>query len=343
MNSPAPPAQRQPRLTDPEIISTAEALMRETLAIPSDRDVLERLGRGSLSTVNKVMKQWRSQAAGKLLDRTGPELPEPVADAAREIWLRALTAARIEANAELAEGRARLNADRATFEGEANDLRQRNAGLQVAYDLEVKATAELRSEVSALREAGEELGRRVASLDVSLEMERNRADAECDRRTQAERQLGETQSALAETKSKAEGDLARLGRAHEAEVRLLVQRIEDQRARAERSEAAAAKAGQRAEERESALKDLANHLEDRRAELEATLATRQQEHALALDRLRQESENALQGLRREAEEARTEAATWKARAEERGRTQREAVPGPARSVQARKRGLPPKK
>lgn len=330
MNVPAPPAQRQRALTDAEITKTAETLLRGTKAIPSDRLVLETLGRGSLSTVNKVMRQWRQEAASKLLDLAGPDLPEEVADAAREIWIRAVAAARREAESALAADRAKLDSDRVAFETEAQDLRQRNAGLQTAYDLEAKATKELKAELVLMREAGEELGRQVASLDVNLQLERSTSAAEAAKRGQAESRLAEAGAALADAKVKAEADINRLTHAHEAEVRLLVQRIEDQRTRAERSEGAATKAAQRAEERESNLKGRITVLEARQGELEQALAARQQEYASALDQLRQTSEKALQALRTEAEAARTEAATWKARAEERGTTQRAAVPGPAR-------------
>jgi chromosome segregation ATPase len=162
------PAQRAPRLSEDEIIRAAEALLREGQAIPSDRDVLERLGRGSLTTVNRTMRAWRAQAAGKLLDQAGPELPSEIAGLVRGLWSSSLAAARAQSLAELAAERAALDRERTAFETEAGDLRQRAAGLQVAYDLERAANQKAGEEIHQLRTRLEAVTASAAQTEARL-------------------------------------------------------------------------------------------------------------------------------------------------------------------------------
>ncbi|MDI3258385.1 MAG: DNA-binding protein [Sinobacteraceae bacterium] len=254
------PAQRAPRLSEDEIVRAAEALLREGQAIPSDRDVLERLGRGSLTTVNRTMRAWRAQAAGKLLDQAGPELPEEIAGLVRGLWTSSLAAARAQGLAELAAERAALDRDRTVFESEAGELRQRAAGLRVAYDLERAANQKAGEEIRQLRTRLEAVTASAAETEARLRSAE--ADARTERQAREKAEVREAQRAqerdeAVQLSAQRERTLAER---HEAEVRLHVQRTEDQRARADRAEAAAAKAAQRFEQREATLEAQAQSL-----------------------------------------------------------------------------------
>ena len=61
-------------LTQALVSATANRLMAENNKQPSNREVLREIGSGSLTTITKFMRNWRSEAAA--LDATARPLPE---------------------------------------------------------------------------------------------------------------------------------------------------------------------------------------------------------------------------------------------------------------------------
>lgn len=58
---------------------------------PTQQNVRERLGTGSITTINKALNQWWQELGGRLKANTEhPMIPDPVADSAAKLWHKAL-------------------------------------------------------------------------------------------------------------------------------------------------------------------------------------------------------------------------------------------------------------
>ncbi|MBY4677216.1 DNA-binding protein [Marinobacterium arenosum] len=81
-----------PRTSDTyqRTFEVADALMEQGIR-PTQQKVREKLGSGSISTINKALGDWWQQLGQRLRDqRTVPGLPDPVAETASKLWQQAL-------------------------------------------------------------------------------------------------------------------------------------------------------------------------------------------------------------------------------------------------------------
>lgn len=138
------------------IIETAEILLAETGKEPSNRDVLRRIGRGSLSEITPAMKEWRTER--KELEAKRVAMPESMQNIASSfvdrLWL------------------------------EANLITQKSIEqTKAGYDAEIErrdhAEAELLEELNQTHlqvlELEDEIARLNKKLNVVLELEREKA------------------------------------------------------------------------------------------------------------------------------------------------------------------------
>jgi chromosome segregation ATPase len=76
--------------THSRVIAVADQLLEEGIR-PTQQNVRERLGSGSLTTINRALNDWWHTLAQRVARRNEhPELPEPVLTLANQVWDRAL-------------------------------------------------------------------------------------------------------------------------------------------------------------------------------------------------------------------------------------------------------------
>ncbi|WP_067864755.1 DNA-binding protein [Neptuniibacter marinus] len=75
---------------------TADILLQEGIR-PTQQNVRERMGCGSITTINKALNAWWQELGERLKVNTShPMLPDPVAESASKLWLQALAYAEKE-------------------------------------------------------------------------------------------------------------------------------------------------------------------------------------------------------------------------------------------------------
>ncbi len=70
--------------------ATADALLQEGIR-PTQQNVRERMGSGSITTINKALNIWWQELGERMKANTShPMLPDPVAESASKLWLQAI-------------------------------------------------------------------------------------------------------------------------------------------------------------------------------------------------------------------------------------------------------------
>ncbi len=157
--------------THSRAIEVADKLLEEGIR-PTQQNVRERLGTGSLTTINRALNDWWHTLAERVQRRNEhPELPEPVVQLANQTWNRALA---------YAEHR---------FDQQRAEIEQQKAKLQQAVDAQrtggEAALLEAQKQNARLLERCERLGdekhtleKRILELEeqhIRLSMERDQA------------------------------------------------------------------------------------------------------------------------------------------------------------------------
>ena len=291
-------SERSPHLLPADIHAAADSLLRETQEMPSDRDVLVRLGRGSLTTINRGMIRWRKSKAMRLLDLAQPDVPEPVMNLVREMWMQASSAAADHAALQLAGREAALEAKQRQFEHEAEELRLRARNAEALLDVEKRERGRVIADAEGLTRELAGLQQNVSALASRNKVFESEAEAKSQLLAQTEQRERALSQQLDRQSEQHRDSLARAKERHASEIKLHVQRTEDQRGRVDRAEAAAAKASSRADARIETLEVRVSDAERSRNEY-AAQATQAHRQADALS---------------------AERDTWRARAEERDTT-----------------------
>jgi len=70
--------------------AAADALLQEGIR-PTQQNVRERMGSGSITTINKALNAWWQELGERMkANTTHPMLPDPVAESASKLWLQAV-------------------------------------------------------------------------------------------------------------------------------------------------------------------------------------------------------------------------------------------------------------
>lgn len=81
-----------PRKSDTadKVLQAADELLEQGIR-PTQQNVRERIGTGSISTINKALNLWWQQLGRRIKENeTRPDLPEPVISAANKLWQQSL-------------------------------------------------------------------------------------------------------------------------------------------------------------------------------------------------------------------------------------------------------------
>lgn len=121
----------------------ADKLLREGIK-PTQQNIRDRIGTGSITTINKALNVWWSEL-GLRLDEAerNPSIPEPVASTANKLWLQALAYANKE-----------LDSQRSAMESEFADRARKLSQVSTADHGELK---ELRAQCLRLLQDNERL------------------------------------------------------------------------------------------------------------------------------------------------------------------------------------------
>jgi hypothetical protein len=167
-------------VTGPEVEEAASALFRESIR-PTIERVRKKMGRGSPNTIAPLLEAWWAKVAQLFKEKTPApnallRIPETVAQAAERLFIEALTAARLHAEAASATTQARLQEREQHLVkfGAALTARDREMA-QELIDLRLVGRR-LREENHAWRSAAQKaqaladsLARRVKTLQVRLQ------------------------------------------------------------------------------------------------------------------------------------------------------------------------------
>ncbi|MBV0931805.1 DNA-binding protein [Marinobacterium weihaiense] len=157
--------------THSRAIEVADQLLSEGIR-PTQQNVRERLGSGSLTTINRALNDWWHTLAARIQRRNEhPELPEPVIQLADKTWNRAL-----------AYAEHRFNQQRIELEQKQAELRQASDARR--YDGESallaaqQQNARLLERCEQLADEKHQLEKRILELEeaqIRLTMERDQA------------------------------------------------------------------------------------------------------------------------------------------------------------------------
>lgn len=126
-----------------EIIEAAELFLAETGKEPSNREVLKKLGRGSLADITPVMKEWRDER--KEREAKAVSMPEEMQNVAATLVNRLWIEANIIAQKSIVTAAA-------THEAEIERLQQTESDLLKELSDEQEENEHLSRELLALRE-----------------------------------------------------------------------------------------------------------------------------------------------------------------------------------------------
>lgn len=155
--------------THSRVIEVADQLLEEGIR-PTQQNVRERLGSGSLTTINRALNDWWHTLAQRISRRNEhPELPEPVLNLANQTWDRAL-----------AYAEHRFSEQKHALERQQQELlhsvQQKNNGGERALADAQQQNARLLDRCEQLAQEKRELERRVLELEeqqLRLTMERD--------------------------------------------------------------------------------------------------------------------------------------------------------------------------
>lgn len=156
-------AYRMPKKSDTHsrVIEVADQLLAEGVR-PTQQNVRERIGSGSLTTINRALNDWWHTLAQRISRRNEhPELPEPVLILANQTWDRAL-----------AYAEHRFAAQRQLLEQKQQELlsaaQQRNSGdEQVLADAQ-RQNARLLDRCEQFAQEKREIEKRTLELEEQL-------------------------------------------------------------------------------------------------------------------------------------------------------------------------------
>jgi uncharacterized protein (UPF0335 family) len=160
--------------THSRAIEVADRLLEEGIR-PTQQNVRERLGTGSLTTINRALNDWWHTLAERIQRRNEhPELPEPVVQLANQTWNRAL-----------AYAEHRFNQQRAAIERQQAELQQaveaQRSGGETALLEAQKQNARLLERCERLADDKHRLEKRILELEeqvIRLGMERDQTQHE---------------------------------------------------------------------------------------------------------------------------------------------------------------------
>lgn len=144
-----------------EQVYTAAAELREEGTAPTVQAVRERIGSGSFSTINTHLAEWKSENAAQAVADI-PDIPEKVEAAFKQIWATATRSAQegFETQREALEAvRKEMGHERASM---AEEIERLEGELE---ETSTKA-AQLETDLTAERQAGEEKTGQVTSLTI---------------------------------------------------------------------------------------------------------------------------------------------------------------------------------
>lgn len=127
-----------PRKSDTaeRVLQVADRLLEQGVR-PTQQNVREQLGSGSISTINRALNEWWQQLGARIKEnRDRPDLPDPVVDTANKLWQQALGYAdhayaerKAELDARYKEIKAQARVVEAGALDELKDMRLQNARL----------------------------------------------------------------------------------------------------------------------------------------------------------------------------------------------------------------------
>jgi chromosome segregation ATPase len=190
-------------LSPEQIFEVANALHAEGERV-STVNVYRKLGRGSLTTIGKYLKEWRP--LGPEAPALTPEMPQEIEDAFQrfslDVWRRisAVTKGRVEAVKQEAQGEAqRLQTEFEEASQILDSLQETNEKMKVDFDAErsrfesershlQEELQRIREEFSVTTKLHAEATARIEALDEELSEARDRRrEAEAERATLRER------------------------------------------------------------------------------------------------------------------------------------------------------------
>lgn len=157
--------------THTRAMEIADRLLEEGIR-PTQQNVRERLGTGSLTTINRALNDWWHTLAERVQRRNEhPELPEAVVQLANQTWNRALAYAEHRFNDQRAELEQRYQALQQSIEA------QRSGGETALLEAQ-QQNQRLLERCEQLADEKRTLERRIFELEeqlIRLTMERDRA------------------------------------------------------------------------------------------------------------------------------------------------------------------------
>lgn len=134
--------------------ATADALLQEGIR-PTQQNVRERMGSGSITTINKALNVWWQELGERMKANTShPMLPDPVAESASKLWLQAI-----------AYAEKRLESRRLDLEREYKKKIKDSALTSISDNEELK---ELRSQCIRLLKENESISEQKLSLQSKV-------------------------------------------------------------------------------------------------------------------------------------------------------------------------------
>ena len=170
-----------------QIYEIADQLLREGVK-PTQQNVRDRLGSGSLTTINRALNEWWEQLGTRLEAQTqGFDLPDPVVKQVNRLWSEALAYAdkasnqRLESlQIKLAETQSELSSIDSRYTSQIIDLNKiiyQLRGDISSSDAEIKELrAELKSEQDSLFKANRELDSLLSKSAPGKALEQNQID-----------------------------------------------------------------------------------------------------------------------------------------------------------------------
>jgi predicted RNase H-like nuclease (RuvC/YqgF family) len=170
-----------------QIYEIADQLLREGIK-PTQQNVRERLGSGSLTTINRALNEWWEQLGSRLEAQTqGFDLPDPVVKQVNRLWSEALAYAdkasnqKVEAlQKQLAEARAELSSIDSRYSTQIIDLNKLINQLRVdisTSDITIKELrSDLKFEQDSLFKANRELDSLLSKSAPGKVLEQNQSD-----------------------------------------------------------------------------------------------------------------------------------------------------------------------
>jgi chromosome segregation ATPase len=144
-----------------EQVYTAAAELREEGITPTVQAVRERIGSGSFSTINTHLAEWKTEHAAQAVADI-PAMPEKVQEAFARIWA---TAAR-SAQEDVETQREALEAMRREMDKERAAMAEEIERLEGELEETTTKAAQLETDLTAERQAGEEKAEQVTALTI---------------------------------------------------------------------------------------------------------------------------------------------------------------------------------